>query len=91
MRVVWWCGVLAAVVLLGGCGGGGGRLQVKDPDDLPVSCVGKPNPGHCRGRIRKYYFDYRDNRCKPFAYSGCGGRVPFETLEDCVHYCGATP
>lgn len=88
MRVVWWCGVLA-VVLLGGCGGG--AVQVKDPDDLPVSCVGKPHPGHCHGRFRKYYFDYRDNRCKPFNYSGCGGRVPFETLEDCINYCGATP
>jgi hypothetical protein len=88
MRVVWWCGVLAAVVLLGGCGGGG--VQVMDPDDLPVSCVGKPHPGNCRGHYRKYYFDYRDNRCKPFSYSGCGGRVPFETLEDCINYCGAT-
>jgi hypothetical protein len=53
--------------------------------------VAKPDPGGCRGHYRKFYFDYRDNRCKAFVHSGCGGRVPFETLEDCVNYCGATP
>ncbi|WP_295434603.1 BPTI/Kunitz domain-containing protein [uncultured Thiodictyon sp.] len=89
MRFVWCCGGLAAVLLLGGCGGG--RFATSDPEDLPVSCVAKPARGNCAGRRVKYYYDYRDNRCKSFNYSGCGGRVPFETLEDCVNYCGAVP
>ncbi len=89
MRVVWGVSALAALVLLGGCGGAG--REATDPEDLPVSCVAKPAPGNCRGRYTKFYYDYRDNRCKPFTYSGCGGRIPFETLEDCVNYCGATP
>lgn len=88
MRVVWWCGVLAAVALLGGCGGGG-QTVAPNPEDLPVSCVAKPGVGSCHGHYRKFYYDYRSNRCKAFNYSGCGGRVPFETLEDCVNYCGA--
>jgi hypothetical protein len=89
MRCVRWWLVLALVAVLGGCGGGGADRG--DPEDLPVSCVAKPDPGHCRGHVKKYYFDYRDNRCKSFTHSGCGGRVPFETLEDCMNYCGATP
>jgi len=91
MRVVWGCGVVmaVAVALLGGCGGS--RYAAGDPEDLPVSCVAKPARGNCAGRRVKYYYDYRDNRCKSFNYSGCGGRVPFETLEDCVNYCGAVP
>ncbi len=91
MRGLWWCGVLGMTVWLSGCGGGGRGLGAAgDPENLPVSCVAKPSRGHCGGRIEKYYFDYRDNRCKAFNYSGCGGRVPFETLEDCMSYCGAS-
>ncbi|WP_295392548.1 BPTI/Kunitz domain-containing protein [uncultured Thiodictyon sp.] len=92
MRVVWRCWVLVALVSVGGCGGGGdGPLRVSNPEDLPVSCVAKPAAGSCHGHYRKFYYDYRNNRCKAFSYSGCGGRVPFETLEDCLNYCGATP
>jgi hypothetical protein len=89
MRVVWYLVVMVALAVLGGCGGGG--LARGDPEDLPVSCVAKPAAGNCRGHYKKYWFDYRDNRCKSFTHTGCGGRVPFETLEDCVNYCGATP
>ena len=89
MRVVWCCMLVGAVVMLGGCGGGG--IERGNPDDLPVSCVAKPRSGSCRGHYKKYYFDYRDNRCKSFTHTGCGGQVPFETLEDCMNYCGATP
>jgi hypothetical protein len=89
MRLLWVCAMLGAVLALVGCGGGeAGR---GNPEDLPVSCVAKPAKGNCRSRQTKYYFDYRDNRCKSFTHTGCGGRVPFETLEDCVNYCGATP
>jgi hypothetical protein len=91
MRVVWWCGMLAGLVLLSGCGGGGaGQSVVSNPEDLPVSCVAKPAAGGCHGHYQKFYYDYRHNRCLAFSYSGCGGRVPFETLEDCVNYCGAS-
>jgi hypothetical protein len=92
MRSVLYCSVLG-VLLLGGCGGGGagGTRPVDNKEELPVTCLTRPDPGTCRGSQQKYFYDYRDNRCKSFSYGGCGGRVPFESLQDCLNYCGATP
>jgi hypothetical protein len=91
MRVLGWFALGGLALLLGGCGGGGRGTTIDTAEELPVSCLAKPNPGGCGGRQKKYYYDYRDNRCKAFTYSGCGGRVPFESKEDCVSYCVAPP
>jgi hypothetical protein len=78
---------LTLALPLGGCGGGG--TVVDTSQELPAGCLVKPIRGKCGGHQKKYYYDYRDNRCKTFTYSGCGGRVPFESKEDCVSYCVA--
>ncbi|WP_232064624.1 BPTI/Kunitz domain-containing protein [Rhodocytophaga rosea] len=31
----------------------------------------------------KYYYDTKEKRCKEFTYGGCGGVVPFQTMEEC--------
>ena len=75
---------------LPGCGGGNGNHEFKSAtDELPVDCLTKPNPGACHGAQTGFYYDYRDNRCKPFAHGGCGAQVPFQTLQACRDFCGA--
>lgn len=88
MRGVGLAVAVGLALGIAGCGGGGGTT-IDTSQELPVSCLAKPSRGKCGGHQTKYYYDYRDNRCKPFDYSGCGGRVPFESKEDCVGYCVA--
>jgi hypothetical protein len=56
-------------------------------DELPVGCLVKPDPGPCHAAQTKFYYDYRDDRCKPFKHGGCDGRIPFQTLNECAQYC----
>ena len=49
----------------------------------PEACKLKPNPGSCRAGIIRYYYDQVEKRCKAFLWGGCGGVVPFKTLEEC--------
>jgi hypothetical protein len=88
MRVIGLLALAGLALVIGGCGGGS-RATVNTAEELPVSCLAKPKSGNCGGAQRKYYYDFRDNRCKPFTYTGCGGQVPFESKEDCVSYCVA--
>ena len=50
-------------------------------------CYYTPNPGVCLAAITKYYFDQEENECLEFTWGGCGGLVPFETMEDCESSC----
>lgn len=78
-------GLLMAVLALSGCGGS--VEEVIRPDELPVACVAKPKPGNCTGSITGFYYDYRDDRCKAFYWSGCGGHVPYESMAECTKQC----
>ncbi len=88
MRKHWGRGVIAVVwlVTLGGCGG---TTALNKNEELPVSCLTKPDAGPGRAREQRFYYDYRDNRCKAFYYGGRQGRVPFQTLQDCHDFCVA--
>lgn len=46
-------------------------------------CLLIPDPGPCEAAIPAWYFDADFQTCTPFTWGGCGGVVPFETLEDC--------
>lgn len=50
-------------------------------------CNWNPDPGKCLAYIPKYYYDQDEGRCKQFIWGGCGGVVPFDTLEECVEDC----
>lgn len=50
-------------------------------------CYSDPDPGSCEASIEKYYFDWGTHSCKPFAWGGCGGNVPFDTLGHCTSLC----
>jgi hypothetical protein len=51
------------------------------------ACHYIPNAGICLAAIPKYYYDQEENQCMEFTWGGCGGLVPFETLEDCESNC----
>jgi hypothetical protein len=46
-----------------------------------------PETGPCKAAFKKYYFDKIEKKCKEFTWGGCGGVVPFNTLEECKS-CG---
>ena len=50
-------------------------------------CFQKPERGKCRAAFRKFYFDRKSKSCKMFIWGGCGGSVPFATLEECQKAC----
>jgi hypothetical protein len=81
MRDLRFVGFLTILLVLAGCAGEDTR------NDLPVRCLDKPDPGPCGGREPRYYYDYRLDRCRTFHYSGCQGRVPFETMKACEEMC----
>jgi Kunitz/Bovine pancreatic trypsin inhibitor domain len=48
-----------------------------------ASCSLKPETGLCMAALKRYYYDPVEKKCKEFVWGGCGGVVPFETLEAC--------
>jgi hypothetical protein len=54
-----------------------GLMAQEDP------CTLLPDPGDCEAAIPAWYFDAETETCTQFTWGGCGGVVPFETLEDC--------
>jgi hypothetical protein len=50
-------------------------------------CKLEPDAGNCFATIPKYYYDKKVKKCKEFTWGGCGGVVPFETLEECERQC----
>ena len=71
--------ILLFGIVLSGC-------QSTDPS-LPPACMLKPESGKCRAAHTRYWFDADSQSCKTFIWGGCGGVVPFETLEDCQQTC----
>ncbi|MFZ5755365.1 MAG: BPTI/Kunitz domain-containing protein [Pseudomonadota bacterium] len=55
--------------------------------ELPEACSAKPESGRCRAAFTRYWFDEGAGTCRAFIWGGCGGSVPFETLETCHAQC----
>ena len=47
------------------------------------ACTLVPDPGMCEAAIQKYYFNQETQQCDDFTWGGCGGVVPFDSLEEC--------
>ena len=61
-----------------------------DKDDpLDESCLLAPDPGLCQAAFSRYYYNSETEKCTQFLWGGCGGVVPFETLEECKNACGS--
>lgn len=57
----------------------------------PISaCVLKPQAGTCKALYPRSYFNQETGKCTEFNWGGCGGVVPFETLEGCRAVCEQT-
>lgn len=46
-------------------------------------CDLDPDPGYCKAYFPKYYYDKDEKKCKEFIWGGCGGVVPFDSMEEC--------
>ncbi|NKI31718.1 proteinase inhibitor I4 serpin [Muricauda sp. DJ-13] len=62
------------------------QIQCQDGKAVLIysPCELEPEPGPCFAAIRRFYFDEVDQECKEFIWGGCGGTVPFETLDECL-------
>ena len=54
---------------------------------LESICEIKPFVGSGDKKIRRYYFDLSIKSCRVFEWSGKGGFVPFESLDECEQRC----
>ena len=54
---------------------------------LDTICEIKPFVGSGEQKIRRYYFDISIKACRVFEWSGKGGFVPFESLDECEQRC----
>ncbi len=50
-------------------------------------CLQKGESGRCRAYMPRYYFDNESLTCKEFIWGGCGGVVPFKTMQSCKDTC----
>lgn len=67
---------------------GGWKFQESDSNPSSERCQLKPDSGSCKAIFTKYYYDSRTGKCRSFSWGGCGGVVPFDTLEECQAACG---
>ncbi|MDP3499591.1 MAG: BPTI/Kunitz domain-containing protein [Myxococcales bacterium] len=51
-------------------------------------CALEPNGGFCQAIFPRAFFNPTTRRCEAFTWGGCGGVVPFDTLEECRMVCG---
>ena len=72
----------AASLALAGCE----SAPVAHP--LPETCHATPDAGQGKATMTGFYFDQDSRSCKSFAY-GKDGKVPFNSLGDCMSACYA--
>ena len=53
-------------------------------------CSSIPDPGICLAYVQVFYFDQTTSQCEESYWGGCGGVVPFWTLEECQNSCENT-
>ncbi len=58
-------------------------VSCKKDEMISERCSLAPDPGLCKAAFTRYYYDQKEQKCKEFTWGGCGGLVPFETLEEC--------
>lgn len=69
--------ILSACLILMSC------EKIDDDCDKPSSCQLEPDAGQCEAYMPRYFYNSASGKCEEFIWGGCGGAVPFETLEAC--------
>ncbi|RCN40386.1 Kunitz/Bovine pancreatic trypsin inhibitor domain protein, partial [Ancylostoma caninum] len=56
--------------------------------DTDNACFLPLAKGNCRAKLIRYGYDQKQNRCVPFAWSGCGGNLNrFKKMHNCELAC----
>lgn len=55
--------------------------------DLKRRCGLEPVDGNCKAFLERGYYDKKVKKCRNFIYGGCGGTVPFDSVEACKNIC----
>ena len=50
-------------------------------------CTMSADPGICDGSFQAFYYNSETSTCQEFSWGGCGGIVPFWSIEDCQNSC----
>ncbi len=59
------------------------KKEEKTTTECEINCALLGQVGPCNAAFQRFYFDPVEKKCLPFTWGGCGGVVPFETLEAC--------
>lgn len=56
-----------------------------------ITCSMPVRTGKCKGKsqqLKRYYYNFKTDRCYPFIFSGCNGNDNnFETYWECLAHC----
>ena len=55
--------------------------------DIHARCYVKPDSGRCKALFYRAYYNPVTKTCAEFVYGGCGGSVPFDTIQACKNVC----
>jgi ankyrin repeat protein len=55
--------------------------------EIRKRCELKPAGGNCKALFSRAYYDAAANTCREFTHGGCGGVVPFSSVEACSNVC----
>jgi ankyrin repeat protein len=55
--------------------------------DLRRRCDLGPVSSQCMANFTRAYFESLTSSCREFSYGGCGGEVPFDSVEACRNVC----
>lgn len=55
--------------------------------NLKRACDLEPKDGNCKAFFQRGYYNKLAGKCMTFVYGGCGGTVPFESVEACRNIC----
>ncbi len=60
---------------------------IAEADPPSEDCGLTPDPGPCKARMEKFFYNKDSHNCEVFFWGGCDGVVPFDTINECMQSC----